>query len=204
MDNDNDFFANPFRSLMDPRFTGTSLMTGANFPHMGGLGGLGSLQDTAPIKLDVLEKEDRFVVKADVPGIPKERVHLSVDGDLLNLSIDNETAQERDEHVQGYKIHRSERSTSFARRVIRLPDSADTERITAHVEHGVLGVDIPKKHTAHQRRRQIDIGGGVAGGPTQVSHGIGVSHGTPQTGVTGVPQSGATGVSQSGIAHPQQ
>lgn len=47
-------------------------------------------------------------------------------------------------------------------RTIRLPDTADADRIVARVEHGVLDVDIPKKQLPQQRRRQIDIAGNDA------------------------------------------
>lgn len=53
-----------------------------------------------------LQKEDTFVVKADVPGITKDKVNLSLDGDLMTLSIENSSQQEKDENLQGYKVHR--------------------------------------------------------------------------------------------------
>jgi HSP20 family protein len=113
---------------------------------------------TKHIPLDVIEKPHLYELKGDLPGIREEEVKLSVDGDVLSISVENVgKAKEETKEEGGIKVHRIERSAAFARRAIRLPESANTENISADLNHGVLTVHIPKREKA-PRQRTIPIG----------------------------------------------
>ena len=91
--------------------------------------------------LVLLQKEDKFLIKADVPGVQEERVNLSVDGDLLTIAVEGEGGDERDEEREGIRVHRIERVRTWARRVVRLPDSAGV----APALIGSLAADHPRR-----------------------------------------------------------
>jgi HSP20 family protein len=148
-DQDSDFFANPFRALLDPRFFGPSLLT-ANQP---------TTADVRPIALDVVEKPDAYEIRADIPGVDEADINLSVDGDVLTISVDADSTKEDEKEQDGVRVHRLERSSTFVRRAIRLPDSADLENIDANYENGVLKISIPKKEPT-SRQKTIKVGKG--------------------------------------------
>jgi HSP20 family protein len=148
---DDDFFPNPASFLLgglNPSLLTSSLPQAASAAKQ--------------IALDVLEKPDAFEVKADLPGVKEADIALSVDGDVLSLSVEGQDERDDVQEQDGVKVHRIERSTTFVRRAIRLPESADTESISANLQDGVLHVAIPKKEKAEKQKR-IPVGRGNNG-----------------------------------------
>jgi HSP20 family protein len=90
--------------------------------------------------VDVFEKEDKFVVKAELPGIKEEDIHVSVVGDTLSIKGEKKTETE----VKEEDYYRCERSYGNFYRSIPLPSNVDANRIEASFEHGVLEVTLPK------------------------------------------------------------
>jgi HSP20 family protein len=90
--------------------------------------------------IDVLEKEDKFVVKVELPGVKEEDVDVSVVGNILTIS--GEKQAESEVKKKGY--YYSESSYGSFSRSITMPSTVDTGKIEASYEKGVLGITLPK------------------------------------------------------------
>ena len=91
--------------------------------------------------IDMVEHEDKFELIANLPGIKKENVKISINENELVISA---TQDEKREEKKG-AMYRSERYHGNYRRTIYLNDFSDKEGIKAKFENGVLNLDIPKK-----------------------------------------------------------
>lgn len=116
-----------------------------------------SLQDTdstvadwAPA-VDIFEDSDRYVLRADVPGVDASAIEVTMNDGALTLS--GERKEQRKEENERYR--RIERSTGRFLRRFTLPDTADAEGISASSANGVLEVVIPK--VAKVQARRIDV-----------------------------------------------
>lgn len=90
--------------------------------------------------IDVVDRDDEFLVTADLPGFEPDDVDLRVVDQTLYLDA------ERSEHVdvEEESFVRHERSHESISRNVRLPEPVDVDDVTATIEHGVLSVTIPK------------------------------------------------------------
>jgi HSP20 family protein len=101
--------------------------------------------------VDIAEDEDRFVIKADLPGVSEKEIEIKVhDGVLLLTGKREESTEEKKEG--GY--YRERRGGSFCRQ-FRLGSSVDAEKIAASYKNGVLEVILPKKEES--KPRQIPV-----------------------------------------------
>jgi HSP20 family protein len=101
--------------------------------------------------VDVLETKEGFVVKAEIPGVKAEDIHIDVENDTL--LIKGERTLEKNLEVNGYaRIER--RYGAFERRVL-LPPTVDADRVKASYVNGVLEVQLPKKEEAKPKRITI-------------------------------------------------
>ena len=92
---------------------------------------------TRPLYVDVQERDDKFVMSADVPGVRQEDVNLEVEGNVLRLSVNEGGETQKDEtDASGVVWHRVERTKRYASRSLRFPDTADTQKVSAHMDHG--------------------------------------------------------------------
>jgi HSP20 family protein len=106
--------------------------------------------------VDLVEAEDHFVLKADLPGLSEEDVSIEVqDG---SLTISGERKAEHEERARGW--YRIERSFGRFNRSLTLPDGVDADRIEASFSHGVLEVRIPKPEERKPRRIEISSADG--------------------------------------------
>jgi HSP20 family protein len=154
-------------------------------------------------QLEVLERDDQMLVRADLPGINPDEVRLTLLDD--SLVIEGERRSEQEEHRRG--VFRSERSYGMFRRVIPVPVEAREENASARFENGVLEISIPLERQ-RSRGRRIEISGQSpgrqGGGTTQAS--AGAAAGTRTAGSAGAPttssaqgaQQGGTGTSPAG------
>jgi len=90
--------------------------------------------------LDVFEKEDKFVVKAELPGMKEDDIDVSLVGDTLSIRGEKKTETE----VKEENYYRCERSYGTFYRSIPLPSNVDADKIEASFEDGVLEVTLPK------------------------------------------------------------
>ena len=113
--------------------------------------------------MDLVEADDHFVLKADLPGLSEEDVSLEVRDNALTIS--GERKAEHESRERGW--YRVERSFGRFSRSLTLPEGVDAEGISASFHNGVLSVRIPKPEERKPRRVQIQAGSGN-GTPTAV------------------------------------
>jgi HSP20 family protein len=101
--------------------------------------------------IDVQQRGNELVVKADLPGLRPEDINVAVDRGVLTIS--GERRQEEREEREGFI--RSEISYGSFYRTIPLPDGADEERVAATFRNGVLEVTIPVSERQQGRRVQV-------------------------------------------------
>ena len=104
--------------------------------------------------MDLVEADDRFVLRADLPGLDENDVTIEVDGDVLTVA--GERKAEHEERGEGF--HRIERSYGAFRRSLTLPEGVDPETVSAMFDKGVLEVRIPKPEERKPRRVAIRVG----------------------------------------------
>jgi HSP20 family protein len=104
--------------------------------------------------MDLVETDDHFVLKADLPGLTDEDVKIDVEGDVLTIS--GERKSEQEDKGDGYV--RVERSYGAFWRSLTLPEGVDPEAVTASFDRGVLEVRIPKPEERKPRRVAIQVG----------------------------------------------
>lgn len=104
--------------------------------------------------MDLVETEDAFVLKADLPGLGEDDVALEVQDNVLTLS--GERRFEHEVKRDGY--HRIERGSGSFARSLTLPDGVDPDAIAASFDRGVLEIRIPKPEQRKPRRLQIAVG----------------------------------------------
>ncbi len=100
------------------------------------------------LPIDLLEKEEEFVVRAVVPGFGAEEIDISVKEDVLTLSA--EVKEENETKEENYHI-REIHVNSFNRQV-RLPGNVDTDNATADYKNGILTIHLPKLQVAAARK----------------------------------------------------
>jgi len=126
---------------------------GFGFPGWGRMMPATRFETFSP-QIDIIEKEGKLVLRADLPGMNKDDVKVEITDDAIIL--DGERKYEHEENEGG--IYRSERSYGHFYREIPLPEGVKTENATANFKNGVLEitVDAPK---AAQNRRTIEVKG---------------------------------------------
>ena len=90
--------------------------------------------------LDVFEKDGKFVVKAELPGMEEKDVDVSIEGDTLTIKGEKETEKE----VKEEDYYRCERAYGSFFRSVPLPNSVDKDKVEANYNNGVLEVMLPK------------------------------------------------------------
>lgn len=105
--------------------------------------------------IEIFERDGRYVVHADLPGLKQENVKVEVNNNVLTLR--GERRSQHEENEGG--VHRSERHYGHFFRSIPLPDGADVEHARAQFQDGVLEVSIPVPEE-QTSRRQIPIEAG--------------------------------------------
>ena len=106
--------------------------------------------------VDLVEAEDHFVLKADLPGLSEGDVNIEVQDGALTIS--GERKAEHEQREKGW--YRIERSFGRFSRSLTLPDGVDPDRIEASFNHGVLDVRIPKPEQRKPRRIAISSSNG--------------------------------------------
>ena len=103
-------------------------------------------------KVDVAEKNGAYLVSAELPGVKKEDIHVSIDGAQVTLEaeVKREKEASKDERV----LH-SERVYGKVTRSFTLPQEVDETKAEAKFRDGVLELTLPKKAAA--QRKQIEI-----------------------------------------------
>lgn len=116
--------------------------------------GFESIKEEGFPVIDVFENSDNIFIEAELPGIDRERVRISVaEGELV---IEGEKAGDREESGKVNYIC-IERSFGRFRRTVDIPNAADTTKIRAKYKEGILLVTIPKIKEQRRNKRKIEI-----------------------------------------------
>jgi HSP20 family protein len=125
-------------------------------PTGGGNGGNGGnpLRRWVPAT-DLVETDSEYVLRADLPGLNKDDVHVELNENVLTVS--GERKSEHEERKEGY--YRLERASGSFSRSLTLPEGVDAEQIKAGFENGVLEVRVPKPAQRKPQKVAISVGG---------------------------------------------
>jgi HSP20 family protein len=103
--------------------------------------------------VDVFEKGDEVIVKAEVPGISKDRIEVKLTDTMLTLSGE----KSKEEEVKDHDYYRCERSFGSFSRTVELPATVKTDAATATFKDGVLEIHIPKTEQAKQKQIKVEV-----------------------------------------------
>ena len=112
----------------------------------------GDLEKDFPCKTPILDQDDHYLIKADMPRYNKEDIHIGLNGDCLTISAE-------------HKIENEEKKDNFLRRERRYGSlsrsfnvsGVDVDRIEAGYQNGVLELKLPKLTETTPASRQIEI-----------------------------------------------
>ena len=110
-----------------------------------------SFADWAP-SVDIEETEDKYVIKADLPGVDKKDIDVKLENGVLSIRGEKQVEKETGKDT---RHHRRERFYGTFARSFTLPDAVDADAVDASYRDGVLSLHIPKKEEA--KPRAIDI-----------------------------------------------
>lgn len=111
---------------------------------------LAALESRMP-RLDVLERDDEVVVKAEVPGVKKEDIHITISGNRMTLK--GETKHEEKEEKGDY--YRCEISRGAFSRTVTLPADVDDTKAKAEMKDGMIEITLPKIEQTKQSEIKI-------------------------------------------------
>jgi HSP20 family protein len=126
----------------------------AMFDAPAGSPGQGGARRWTPA-MDLAETEDAFVLRADLPGVSQEDVHIELEDTVLTVSGERKS----DHESKGEGFYRVERSFGSFSRSLTLPKGVDPEAVAASFTDGVLEVRIPKPEQRKPRRISINGAG---------------------------------------------
>lgn len=109
-------------------------------------------QPQMEIKMDLKEDDKAYTVHAEIPGVKKEDIQVSIDGNRVSISA--ETKMEKEEK-EGEKVLRSERYCGKVARSFTLANEVDEAQAQARYSDGVLELTLPKKPGATARKLAI-------------------------------------------------
>ena len=103
--------------------------------------------------MDLVENEDDFVLRADLPGTDEKDVKLELQDNVLTIAGDRKA--EHEERKEGY--YRIERSYGSFQRAFELPASVDRNKVAADFSKGVLTITLPKTADAQKPVKKIEV-----------------------------------------------
>jgi HSP20 family protein len=114
---------------------------------------MGLMEGAWSPSVDVFESKDNIMVKADMPGMKKEDIDISVHGDTLIIKGEKkgESESEENDHVK------TERFYGSFNRALTLPSEVDETKVKASYKDGVLELILPKKEEEKPKQIKVDI-----------------------------------------------
>ena len=133
----------PFNELVDDLFKGFLVRP---------LAYQGNGETLPRLKVDVAEKNGAYLVTAELPGVKKEDIHVSIDG--AQVTLEAEVKREKEANKDERVLH-TERTYGKVTRSFTLPQELDEEKVEAKYRDGILELTLPKK--AAPQRKPISI-----------------------------------------------
>ena len=103
--------------------------------------------------IEVREEPDHFLVRADLPGIKKEELNISVTGNLLTLKGERKGETE----TKGRDYFYSERFYGAFSRTLELPTEVEADKMKAAYKDGVLELTLPKAESAKPKQIKVEV-----------------------------------------------
>lgn len=113
---------------------------------------MGNQPQAPTIKMDVKEEENAYQVHAELPGVKKEDIHVTIDGSQVSISA--EVKQEK-EVKDGERVLRSERYFGKVSRSFQLAQDIDDGKAVARFNDGILELTLPKRAATASKRLTI-------------------------------------------------
>ena len=102
-------------------------------------------------RIDLVDRDTEFLVRAELPGIEKKDLHLDLTGDLLTIRGERQNEEESEEG----NVYRSEiRRGSFSR-TVRLPMTVKPDGVNAEFNNGMLEIHLPKAETTNRQKIEV-------------------------------------------------
>ena len=144
---DRDDFLTPFDKMFDQ-------IVQTQFPDITKSVGVKPYQGSAYPKVNVYEYDDKVGIVAEIPGLDKKQLEVSVEEGVLTIAGDKHSAFEND----GAKVLRRELKQSSFKRQFELGDLLDGENIKANFKDGILSVSVPKIEPEKPKKHTVKIG----------------------------------------------
>lgn len=138
----------PFADVFPTLFR--SLLNEGGEPRNGGQSASGT--QAVPMRVDVSEAAGAYTVKADLPGVPKDAIHVEIDGNRVTIRAE---LKRETEQKDGERVLRSERYFGAFARSFALTDEIDEDKAQAKFDNGVLELVLPKKAVVGSKRLNI-------------------------------------------------
>ena len=105
------------------------------------------------LRVDLAERDDRYVISAELPGVKSEDLNVTVENDVLTISA------EKHDEFEGKEdgVYRRERSLGSLSRSFKLDDQVNAEKIDAEYKDGVLTLNLPKAEKAKPREVKVKV-----------------------------------------------
>lgn len=120
-----------------------------SWPEWAGLGE--TFEMTAP-RVDLIDREDELLVRAEVPGVEKKDLEVDLSGQMLTIRGE----RRREEKKEEGEYFRSEIARGSFSRTLRLPEEVDFEKARAEFADGMLEIHLPKTHKTERRRIAVE------------------------------------------------
>lgn len=102
-------------------------------------------------RVDMVDRETEVLIRAEVPGLKKEELHLELTGDLLTIRGE----RKREEKQEGEQVYRSEIVRGSFSRSIQLPAGIDQDAVQATFQDGMLEIHLPKLEVAERKTIEV-------------------------------------------------
>lgn len=106
----------------------------------------------API-VDIEEDNESIMVKAEIPGMKKEDIKVSVQSNMLTITGE----RKRESETKSKTFHRVERSYGKFSRMITLPTDVDSDKVKANYKDGILSITLPKPEAVKPKHIDVEI-----------------------------------------------
>jgi len=117
-------------------------------------GALAQRRETWKPAVDILEIDNKFIIRTDLPGITEKDFDLRIDGNTLTIKAEKKMPPQE----SGYNYHQVESFYGTCSRSFDLPETVDAENISASYNNGVLTVTIPQKPEIKPRSIKVTLG----------------------------------------------
>lgn len=111
------------------------------------------LPSPGQIRMDVKESDDAYTVSAEIPGVRKEDIHVTIEDGMVMVRAE---VKQQDTQTKDEKVLRSERYFGSVSRGISLPENVDQAQAKAKYDNGVLTLTLPKKPGGGMQKLRIE------------------------------------------------